>query len=120
MKLSRMHKRLLETQSKRLGFPSLVDQPEEGYYDSTLGWVGPNKADKGKRLGSCNVTACQRLGAYWYNKVINAWYCTSCAREINYRPLEDGTYLCSLDEKAHEEYKEALREKMGLDSPADR
>lgn len=111
--LSKMHKRLLASQEKRLGFKSLVDQPEiqEGYYDSTRGWVGPNKPDKGKRLGSCNVTACQRPGAFWYNKVMDAWYCTGCAREINYHPLDDGSYLCSIDEDAKTEYYS----KLGID-----
>lgn len=128
MKLSRMHKRVLGLpvgpKAAKIGYaltplPEEPPEPQEGYYDRTRGWVGPNKPDKGKRLGSCNVTACQRPGAYWYNKVMNAWYCTSCAREINYRPLDDGSYLCSLDEKARQEYFEIRREKAGLDSPAD-
>lgn len=115
-----MHRRVLGLPEK-LSFPrwgqvSLEKksevEPKTGYYDRTRGWVGPNKADKGKRLGSCNVTACQRPGAYWYNKVMKAWYCTSCAREINYRPLDDGTYLCSLDEDAKTEYFS----KLGIDN----
>lgn len=38
---------------------------------------------KGKRNGNCNVTACQRPGATWWNTSTRAYYCRSCADEIN-------------------------------------
>ena len=98
-----MHKRVLEAGKASRAIPNF-NKDQEGYYDPNFGWTGPNKPDKGKRLGSCNVTACQRHGAYWYNKVMDAWYCTECAHQINYLPLDDGTYLCSLKEDAREEY----------------
>lgn len=63
------------------------------------------KADKGLRLGSCNRTACQGPGAYWYNRTMSAWYCTSCANMINYQPLPNGEYLCILNEEARLEYQ---------------
>ncbi len=40
------------------------------------------KALKGKRAGNCNVTACQRPHAYFYNNVTNAYYCLDCAIDI--------------------------------------
>ena len=38
---------------------------------------------KGIKGGNCNVTACQKLGATWYNSATNAYYCPYCAHEIN-------------------------------------
>ncbi len=72
------------------------------------GHEGPNEPDKGMRLGSCNVTACQRSGAFWYNRVTCAWYCTSCAHKINYQPLPDGEFLCVLDKDALSEFDEIV------------
>jgi len=54
----------------------------------------PLKADKGKYLGSCNRRACQKPGANWYNRTMNAHYCEPCAKLINYEPLPSGEYLC--------------------------
>ena len=42
------------------------------------------RADKGLLGGSCNVTACQRPGAFMYNKSTKAYYCHDCATEINW------------------------------------
>jgi hypothetical protein len=39
---------------------------------------------KGLKYGRCNVTACQRPGAQYYNKSTRAYYCEDCAREINW------------------------------------
>lgn len=41
-----------------------------------------DKTDKGKKGGSCNRTACQRPGADYYNKYMDAFYCLHCAQEI--------------------------------------
>jgi len=54
----------------------------------------PLKADKGKYLGSCNRRACQKPGANWFNRTMNAHYCEPCAKLINYEPLPSGEYLC--------------------------
>lgn len=114
MKMSKMHARVANrNRSSRTQWtyapPGVVTtaNAEQGHYGQ-WGWEGPNKADKGHRLGSCNVTRCQRPGAFWYNRVMRAWYCTGCAMHINYRPLEDGSYLCSRDEGAENEYFERL------------
>ncbi len=106
MRLSKMHKRVINGSfNARYNTKAVPATPtvEEGHYGK-WGWEGPNKADKGKRLGSCNITRCQRPGAYWYNKVMDAWYCSECADGINYRPLDDGTYLCTIDYAARKEY----------------
>lgn len=63
--------------------------------------------DKGERLGSCNRQACQAPGAYWYNRTMRKWYCTSCARLLNQNPLPGGEVLCVLDPASEEEYHEA-------------
>lgn len=41
------------------------------------------KADKGKKGGSCNRTACQAAGAHFFNKSTKAYYCAACAKDIN-------------------------------------
>lgn len=43
---------------------------------------GPDKADKGKKHGSCNRSTCQDSGAIWYNHGSYAWYCVSCMNTI--------------------------------------
>lgn len=43
----------------------------------------PLKADKGQRGGSCNRRACQAPGANYYNRGSYAFYCQSCAVELN-------------------------------------
>ncbi len=42
------------------------------------------KPDKGRKNGSCNVTACQAPGATFFNKSTRAYYCAGCAKEINW------------------------------------
>lgn len=42
------------------------------------------KPDKGLKNGSCNLTACQKPGARYYNKSTRKYYCADCAREINW------------------------------------
>jgi len=39
---------------------------------------------KGVKNGNCNVTACQRPGATYYNKSTQAYYCADCAEAINW------------------------------------
>ncbi len=39
---------------------------------------------KGKKGGKCNVTACQKPGANYYNKSTQKYYCADCAEEINW------------------------------------
>ena len=46
--------------------------------------MSKNHPDKGKKGGRCNVTACQKPGAMWFNKSTEAYYCEDCAREINW------------------------------------
>lgn len=50
-----------------------------------------NKPDKGQEGGSCNVTHCQRSHtAFCYNRVMDAWYCDRCAKEINRSSVATG------------------------------
>ena len=55
----------------------------------------PDPKLKGVYGKNCNVTACQQPGATWWNFVMRKYYCAECAHEINYRPLDNGRYLCS-------------------------
>jgi len=43
-----------------------------------------NNADKGLKNGSCNITACQKPNAIYFNKSTMAYYCEPCAKEINW------------------------------------
>lgn len=42
------------------------------------------KADKGRKGGSCNRTACQKPGADYFNKSTEKYYCGPCADMINW------------------------------------
>jgi hypothetical protein len=54
-----------------------------------------NRPDKGKIHGSCNVTACQRPGATWFNTSTRAYYCEPCARDItDFTKRADGFHIC--------------------------
>ncbi len=56
---------------------------------------------KGKQDGNCNVTACQKPGATWWNTSTRAYYCLSCARDINYWSRRDEGYdICYPSEAA--------------------
>lgn len=46
----------------------------------------PEKADKGEKGGSCNRHACQKPGAWWFNRSTERFYCEDCARLINDYP----------------------------------
>ncbi len=49
---------------------------------------------KGKEGENCNVTACQAPeSAFYFNTAMNAWYCHSCAYEINRFAKMDGQDL---------------------------
>lgn len=43
----------------------------------------PLPADKGQFGGSCNRSHCLRPGATWWNHGSYAYYCASCAYELN-------------------------------------
>lgn len=56
---------------------------------------------KGKRNGNCNVTACQKPGATWWNTSTRAYYCPHCAREINrWSKHDEGFEICYPSEAA--------------------
>ncbi|HET8686820.1 MAG TPA: hypothetical protein VFM18_09165 [Methanosarcina sp.] len=42
------------------------------------------RLDKGVKGKACNVTACQRDGAWYHNIGNNKYYCAACAKEINW------------------------------------
>lgn len=51
---------------------------------------------KGKFDGNCNRTACQKpiAGENWFNTSTRAYYCTTCARQINREALRfDGVEI---------------------------
>jgi len=49
---------------------------------------------KGKEGENCNVTACQEPeSAFYYNKVMHAYYCEHCARDIERFAQMDGLSL---------------------------
>ena len=64
-----------------------------------------NEELKGVKGGNCNVTASQRPEAVYYNKSTKAYYCKSCADEINWpggradtMRLYGTPLLCELDD----------------------
>ncbi len=78
--------------------------------------VPGNKPDKGLEGGSCNRTACQRPGAFWWNHGSHSWYCADCAHELsndsfNKREAMEtwGHDLCTLPERY------ATKKEMGID-----
>lgn len=55
---------------------------------------GPDKPDKGKLGGSCNVTACQlEASAFYYNHSTQKHYCQVCAKAINNANRQDALRL---------------------------
>jgi len=68
---------------------------------------------KGKHGGNCNVTACQRPGAWFFNRGTNAYYCFDCAWDIhkfNTRPnSDDGFVLFPNFEVERAELEQRLR-----------
>lgn len=70
--------------------PELPKEDADGRLRDSLGnhaaafLGGANEPDKGERGGSCNVTSCQRPGAYWVAPVIGSpYYCMACAHRLN-------------------------------------
>ena len=68
-------------------------------------------ADKGKKGGHCNVTACQAPEAYYYNKSTQKYYCAYCAEQINWIGGRKDTMelfgvplLCELDPEDNNEH----------------
>lgn len=52
-------------------------------------------ADKGKRGGLCNRSACLAPGAMWFNTSTRAYYCRGCAHSINRFAIDDcGHPIC--------------------------
>ncbi|AMB48311.1 hypothetical protein [Methylobacterium sp. AMS5] len=52
---------------------------------------------KGIFDGNCNVTRCQRVikGENWFNTSTRAYYCGTCAREINrWSQRDEGKVIC--------------------------
>lgn len=43
-----------------------------------------NKELKGIKNGNCNVTACQKPNAIYFNKSTRKYYCKECADAINW------------------------------------
>lgn len=58
-------------------FKEYLDTPEYG-----------RNSVKGQYLGLCNVSACQKPGADYWNLSTRFWYCRDCAEKINYDPRQ--------------------------------
>lgn len=50
---------------------------EEGFF------MCKTKGVKGAKGGNCNREACQKPGATWFNKIMNAYYCPACGMDLN-------------------------------------
>jgi hypothetical protein len=85
-----------------------------------------NAADKGHYGGSCNITRCQRPdSAFWYNHSTRAYYCRSCAHDLNYDHFNRkdamemwGHFLCTEGkviegdyQAIHDHYRKLFEEK---------
>lgn len=64
----------------------------------------PDPKLKGVKGGNCNITACQKPNAIYYNHGSMAWYCPSCAKRLNADPYNKadamkmfGHDLCTLN-----------------------
>lgn len=71
----------------------------------------PDPTLKGIKDGNCNVTACQRPGATFFNKSTRKYYCRACAKEINWpggradtKALYGTDLLCEEDVREPEDY----------------
>lgn len=49
-----------------------------------LKFKSKTKTVKGLKNGNCNLTACQKPGANYFNKSTRAYYCKECADLINW------------------------------------
>lgn len=58
-------------------------------------------ADKGERNGTCNISVCSNKPAIHFNRVMEKYYCTSCARKLNANMTYDGVALCSWPSPEH-------------------
>jgi len=64
---------------------------------------------KGKRGGDCNVTQCQKPNAIMYNNGTHAWYCKSCAEDINFSCRHSDFFPLCIDEETKDEKDEGDR-----------
>jgi hypothetical protein len=95
--------------------------PKAAQFESNAGCAGglgteaepqqkPDPALKGIKGGNCNLTACQKPVALYYNKSTEKYYCKACADEINWPGGRAETFrlygtklLCELDDKQNNE-----------------
>jgi len=61
--------------------------------------IGPDDfPDKGSHGGHCNIRACQKPGAYYYNDCTDSYYCSHCAHKLNKANRDSGRDICTYDE----------------------
>jgi hypothetical protein len=66
---------------------------------------------KGSFLGECNRTACNEVGATFYNSSTRKYYCEACAAEINYwSRMDAGIILCKEGSQVQEDIRTELDE----------
>lgn len=116
---SRMQQRLLIPRSQRTGRAWAGSRP------MVPNAAPPNQAEveaaiergnlKGKQGGNCNVTACQRPGAWFLNSGTRAYYCFSCAADIRKfnKPEEDGFTLFEQWDEDLARYNAAMEKLFG-------
>ena len=54
---------------------------------------------KGDKNEECNRTVCKNKNANWFNLSTRAYYCESCANEINYWSKRDENIILCSEEK---------------------
>ncbi len=56
--------------------------------------ISNSMLEKGGRNCVCNRTVCNNTPAIHYNKTMQKYYCTPCARRLNENATHDGIPLC--------------------------
>lgn len=92
--------------AKRLGLitpkwivkPSLVAPPADPVGSHPGRYPKHPDPNKGQVHGGlCNITACDREDAVWWNSQTHGFYCTSCARGVNFQQHDPN--VCTLVEQ---------------------
>jgi len=99
----------LQAQRGRHSMPARAVSNTPG--DTSFADDMPAPADKGKQGRNCNVTACQRPGAWFYNNGTRAYYCLHCAWDIRKfnNPERDGFTLFTQWEEDLRRYETEMR-----------
>ena len=84
---------------------SLIEKMFEAYNIQEL---------KGKKGLRCNITVCLHSEAYYYNRVMEAYYCQPCAFKINESAKQSGQEpLCVCSDEDRKEWEKAVDKRRG-------